>query len=82
MFNHWTRVLLILLLTAQFLLPQEPATPTASESTTDHEVGMKYVRENYSKYEYTIALRDQAPVKPITLPARLGMLNDTPASTP
>jgi putative CocE/NonD family hydrolase len=58
MFTPWTRALFIVLVTIQFLLPQQPGNPAAPESTTDHEVGMKYVRENYSKYEYKIAMRD------------------------
>ena len=58
------RRLLFLLSSTLFILPQSSvraqgqATPRTREGTAAPEVNVAYIRENYSKYEYKIAMRD------------------------
>jgi putative CocE/NonD family hydrolase len=49
MLTAWIRPFLLLPTCAILLLPQNSASP---------DVSMQYIRENYSKYEYKIAMRD------------------------
>ncbi|MGC2661627.1 MAG: CocE/NonD family hydrolase [Bryobacteraceae bacterium] len=64
MLNSWVRSVLMLLIGAAVLVsqtstaPQRPAVPGAVEGSAAPEVNMAYVRANYSKYEYKIAMRD------------------------
>lgn len=61
MSTSWIRscfILLSIILSQSFATAQTPAAPKAQEGAATPEVNAAYIRENYSKYEYKIAMRD------------------------